>query len=197
VLRECMTSGSGSCPECDIPLRRTNFRLQLFEDAIIDKEVDIRRRILKAGAQIRISLGIFFSGFGTFGCRSKLFSDMVDLPWKFFFSGFELGCRSKLFSDMADLAWKFFVRDPEILGADSNSSLIWRISLGNFFCSGSGIFGCRSKLFSDMALEPSCGHYHTVLCILVHIFILPIWQFCLLLLLPYHVPGTGRNGCRV
>jgi len=39
--------GSGSCPECDIPLRRTNFRLQLFEDANIDKEVDIRKRILK------------------------------------------------------------------------------------------------------------------------------------------------------
>jgi len=39
--------GSGSCPECDIPLRRTNFRIQLFEDAAIDKEVDIRRRILK------------------------------------------------------------------------------------------------------------------------------------------------------
>jgi len=39
--------GSGSCPECDIPLRRTNFRLQLFEDASIDKEVDIRRRILR------------------------------------------------------------------------------------------------------------------------------------------------------
>jgi len=39
--------GSGSCPECNIPLRRTNFRLQLFEDANIDKEVDIRRRILR------------------------------------------------------------------------------------------------------------------------------------------------------
>ena len=39
--------GSGSCPECNIPLRRTNYRLQLFEDATIDKEVDIRRRILK------------------------------------------------------------------------------------------------------------------------------------------------------
>jgi len=39
--------GSGSCPECDVPLRRTNFRLQLFEDATIDKEVDIRRRILR------------------------------------------------------------------------------------------------------------------------------------------------------
>jgi len=39
--------GSGSCPECNIPLRRGNFRLQLFEDASIDKEVDIRKRILK------------------------------------------------------------------------------------------------------------------------------------------------------
>ena len=37
----------GACPESNIPLRRTNFRLQLFEDANVDKEVDIRRRILK------------------------------------------------------------------------------------------------------------------------------------------------------
>ena len=43
----CTFQGSGSCPECNIPLRRTNFRLQLFEDANVDKEVDIRRRILK------------------------------------------------------------------------------------------------------------------------------------------------------
>eukprot|EP00095_Tigriopus_kingsejongensis_P003705 maker-scaffold382_size189932-snap-gene-0.30 protein:Tk03705 transcript:maker-scaffold382_size189932-snap-gene-0.30-mRNA-1 annotation:"cdk-activating kinase assembly factor" len=39
--------GSGSCPECGIALRRVNFRHQLFEDASIDKEVDIRRRILR------------------------------------------------------------------------------------------------------------------------------------------------------
>jgi len=39
--------GSGSCQECRTPLRRTDFRLQLFEDARIDKEVDIRRRILR------------------------------------------------------------------------------------------------------------------------------------------------------
>nr|CAG4649615.1 EOG090X0BPM [Scapholeberis mucronata]SVE93830.1 EOG090X0BPM [Scapholeberis mucronata] len=39
--------GSGSCPECKIPLRRNNFRVQLFEDAGVDKEVDIRKRILK------------------------------------------------------------------------------------------------------------------------------------------------------
>nr|CAG4641135.1 EOG090X0BPM [Eulimnadia texana] len=40
-------TGSGSCPECGIPLRRANFRVQLFEDSLVDKEVDIRKRILK------------------------------------------------------------------------------------------------------------------------------------------------------
>nr|CAG4644234.1 EOG090X0BPM [Lepidurus arcticus] len=39
--------GSGSCIECGLPLRRTNFRVQLFEDPFIDKEVDIRKRVLK------------------------------------------------------------------------------------------------------------------------------------------------------
>ncbi|KAG8236334.1 hypothetical protein J437_LFUL010468, partial [Ladona fulva] len=39
--------GSGSCPECNVPLRRSNFRVQLFEDAGVEKEVDIRKRILK------------------------------------------------------------------------------------------------------------------------------------------------------
>nr|CAG4638680.1 EOG090X0BPM [Cyclestheria hislopi] len=39
--------GSGSCPECNIPLRRSNFRVQLFEDSSVDKEVDIRKRVLK------------------------------------------------------------------------------------------------------------------------------------------------------
>nr|CAG4641972.1 EOG090X0BPM [Eurycercus lamellatus] len=39
--------GSGACPECQTPLRRNNFRVQLFEDSAVDKEVDIRRRILK------------------------------------------------------------------------------------------------------------------------------------------------------
>jgi len=47
ILKFFSVVGSGSCPECNVPLRRTNFRLQLFEDAIIDKEVDIRRRILR------------------------------------------------------------------------------------------------------------------------------------------------------
>ncbi|XP_066141702.1 CDK-activating kinase assembly factor MAT1 [Euwallacea fornicatus] len=39
--------GSGNCPECKIPLRRNNFRVQLFEDAAVEKEVDIRRRVLR------------------------------------------------------------------------------------------------------------------------------------------------------
>ena len=39
--------GSGSCPECNVPLRRSNFRVQLFEDSQVEKEVDIRRRVLR------------------------------------------------------------------------------------------------------------------------------------------------------
>lgn len=39
--------GSGSCPDCGVPLRRANFRVQLFENPMVEKEVDIRRRILK------------------------------------------------------------------------------------------------------------------------------------------------------
>ncbi|XP_011497030.1 PREDICTED: CDK-activating kinase assembly factor MAT1 [Ceratosolen solmsi marchali] len=39
--------GSGSCPECQIALRRANFRVQLYEDAMVEKEVDIRKRILR------------------------------------------------------------------------------------------------------------------------------------------------------
>ncbi|XP_053962505.1 CDK-activating kinase assembly factor MAT1 [Anastrepha ludens] len=39
--------GSGSCPECLVPLRRNNFRVQLFEDPMVEKEVDIRKRVLR------------------------------------------------------------------------------------------------------------------------------------------------------
>ncbi|KAG2457400.1 S38A6 protein, partial [Polypterus senegalus] len=39
--------GSGNCQECDTPLRKSNFRIQLFEDPTIDKEVEIRKKILK------------------------------------------------------------------------------------------------------------------------------------------------------
>ncbi|KAJ6649380.1 CDK-activating kinase assembly factor MAT1 [Pseudolycoriella hygida] len=39
--------GAGSCPECNVPLRRSNFRVQLFEEPKVEKEIDIRRRILR------------------------------------------------------------------------------------------------------------------------------------------------------
>ncbi|KAL3872903.1 hypothetical protein ACJMK2_036082 [Sinanodonta woodiana] len=39
--------GSGACSECGTALRRSNFRLQLFEDPYIEKEIDIRKMILK------------------------------------------------------------------------------------------------------------------------------------------------------
>ncbi|XP_071962443.1 CDK-activating kinase assembly factor MAT1-like [Antedon mediterranea] len=38
---------SGVCPQCNTALRRNQFRLQHFEDAAIEKDIDIRRRILK------------------------------------------------------------------------------------------------------------------------------------------------------
>jgi len=39
--------GSGPCPTCETSLRRVNFRLQVFQDSFIEKEVDIRKKILK------------------------------------------------------------------------------------------------------------------------------------------------------
>lgn len=39
--------GSGACPQCDVPLRRNGFRVQLFEDAAVEKDIDIRRRIVR------------------------------------------------------------------------------------------------------------------------------------------------------
>ncbi|XP_060780550.1 CDK-activating kinase assembly factor MAT1 isoform X1 [Neoarius graeffei] len=39
--------GSGNCVQCDTPLRKSNYRLQLFEDPAVDKEVEIRKKVLK------------------------------------------------------------------------------------------------------------------------------------------------------
>ncbi|XP_048736884.1 CDK-activating kinase assembly factor MAT1-like [Ostrea edulis] len=39
--------GSGSCPECGTALRKINFRVQLFEDPSTEKEIEIRKKILK------------------------------------------------------------------------------------------------------------------------------------------------------
>uniref|UniRef100_A0A3Q2XP41 CDK-activating kinase assembly factor MAT1 n=1 Tax=Hippocampus comes TaxID=109280 RepID=A0A3Q2XP41_HIPCM len=39
--------GSSNCVQCDTPLRKSNFRVQLFEDPTVDKEVEIRKKVLK------------------------------------------------------------------------------------------------------------------------------------------------------
>lgn len=39
--------GSGNCPVCNVTLRRVNFRIQFFEDAFIEKEIEIRKKVLK------------------------------------------------------------------------------------------------------------------------------------------------------
>ncbi|KAJ8290325.1 hypothetical protein GJAV_G00011430 [Gymnothorax javanicus] len=39
--------GAGNCVQCDTPLRKSNFRVQLFEDPTVDKEVEIRKKVLK------------------------------------------------------------------------------------------------------------------------------------------------------
>ncbi|XP_048831416.1 CDK-activating kinase assembly factor MAT1 isoform X2 [Brienomyrus brachyistius] len=39
--------GSGNCVQCETPLRKSNFRVQLFEDPAVDKEVEIRKKVLK------------------------------------------------------------------------------------------------------------------------------------------------------
>lgn len=39
--------GTGNCTQCGLTLRRNNFHLKLFEDDIVEKEIDIRKKILK------------------------------------------------------------------------------------------------------------------------------------------------------
>lgn len=39
--------GAGACPDCGVALRRSNFRVQLFEDPKVEKEVEIRKRVLR------------------------------------------------------------------------------------------------------------------------------------------------------
>ncbi|KAI5709079.1 hypothetical protein M8J76_009765 [Diaphorina citri] len=39
--------GTGNCYECNQPLRRGNFRVQLFDDSSVEKEVEIRKKLLK------------------------------------------------------------------------------------------------------------------------------------------------------
>ncbi|KAL1449215.1 hypothetical protein WDU94_000432 [Cyamophila willieti] len=39
--------GTGNCYECNQPLRRGNFKVQLFDDSNVEKEVEIRKKLLK------------------------------------------------------------------------------------------------------------------------------------------------------
>ncbi|XP_024122199.1 CDK-activating kinase assembly factor MAT1 [Oryzias melastigma] len=39
--------GAGNCVQCNTPLRKNNFRVQLFEDPTVDKEVEIRKKVMK------------------------------------------------------------------------------------------------------------------------------------------------------
>lgn len=38
---------SGQCPECGIVLKRSKFRVQVFEDPLVEKEIDIRRKVMR------------------------------------------------------------------------------------------------------------------------------------------------------
>ncbi|ESO11109.1 hypothetical protein HELRODRAFT_186265 [Helobdella robusta] len=39
--------GSGKCETCQIPLRRNNFRIQVFESPEVERDIDIRKKVLK------------------------------------------------------------------------------------------------------------------------------------------------------
>jgi len=41
------TRPSAACPLCNTPLRRSDFRVQQYEDASVEREVDIRKKIVK------------------------------------------------------------------------------------------------------------------------------------------------------
>ena len=41
------TRPSAACPQCGVPLRRSQFRVQQFEDDYVEKDVNIRKKVLK------------------------------------------------------------------------------------------------------------------------------------------------------
>lgn len=41
------TRPSGLCPVCGVALRRSQFRQQQFDDSHVEREVDVRKKILK------------------------------------------------------------------------------------------------------------------------------------------------------
>lgn len=71
--------GSGNCVQCDTPLRKSNFRVQLFEDPTVDKEVEIRKKVLKMWVRgtVRVRgvvLGVYVSSHASSHFLSYLLS---------------------------------------------------------------------------------------------------------------------------
>lgn len=46
-VRMLFIKETGQCPECDMVLKRGKFRIQVFEDPLVEKEVDIRRKVAR------------------------------------------------------------------------------------------------------------------------------------------------------
>lgn len=54
------TRPSAACPQCGTALRRSDFRVQQFEDGLVEKEVDVRKKIVK----MLVVRNSFFWGIG-------------------------------------------------------------------------------------------------------------------------------------
>ena len=46
-LKTQLYRGQAPCPQCQINLKKTHFREQMFDDPAVDKEVFVRRKLLK------------------------------------------------------------------------------------------------------------------------------------------------------
>lgn len=46
-VEQLFVTGAAKCPTCDVVLKRAQFRIQLYDDESIEKDLEIRRRLLK------------------------------------------------------------------------------------------------------------------------------------------------------
>lgn len=46
-VEQLFVKGAAKCPTCDVVLKRTQFRIQLYDDEAVEKDLEIRRRLLK------------------------------------------------------------------------------------------------------------------------------------------------------
>ena len=44
---QLFVKGAGKCPTCDVTLKRSQFRIQLYDDEAVEKDLQIRRKLLK------------------------------------------------------------------------------------------------------------------------------------------------------